>query len=105
MTRPTAPPWYVESDNNGQALYVCSRSKDDCGYRICTLELHGFGKAKSVDWANARLIAQAPALLAAMRRILAVEHLPENADQGMEAVFDQATAIARAAIEAVKPRT
>ena len=72
MSTHTAGPWQVESDGRGP--YVVGSEGFE---RVCTIECQAFkANGGPVDWANARLIAAAPALLAACR--LAVVRVKEE---------------------------
>lgn len=68
-TKHTPGPWYFEQDGDGAKRfwdkYICA---DNGGGRICTMHTPNGGTAEVM--ANARLIAAAPRLLAALERTL-----------------------------------
>jgi hypothetical protein len=84
MSKHTPGPWHC--------LYT--RVDDASGYQVCHGDLHG--KGEETNLANLRLIAAAPELLDALRRIAAIENQLVGPDWEE---IDEARVIALMAIE------
>ena len=101
-TQHTPGPWHVGQGNGEGSIFADSgRVRWESGgttlYPIATMTR---GWATDEDDANARLISAAPALLAALRAMLATVHDEERDDATVAAVAAARAAIATATGEA-----
>jgi hypothetical protein len=90
----TPGPWHVTNGTPVPAQYYDIR--DDCGDVLCRTNIN---TPRPISTANARLIASAPALLAALERIAAGDTMADRETWSLADVIQEHYKIARAALQ------